>query len=284
MLLEADTCEDLDSLRLGLMGVNRFKSIIDLAHAFSLFRDLFLCHLIVRHLSEGVDLLEESLAFDVTVEDVLEDGHIVAHHLLLHLQDVHVSGELLDLATTDRVNKAGLTDTIAADKTVLFALDELHGSTVEQSFAANNDRHTRHHNVLLESFAFVVNNFGLRNSVFMGRKLGNFLVQGILSFCHRLCCLTSQATGIKGRVLLGLGLVDSSERVEEVIVLNSVTFLLHLVQNHGVRQLFSDDSVSLFDDDEFTLKQDFGDDLTDLVRGILRVHHAVGHEITHEGK
>jgi len=107
---------------------------------------------------------------------VLKHSDIVTLDLLLNLQDVHVSGEFLDLTSTDCIDQARLTDTIPADQAILAALDEPQCGVFEQSLATNDNVDALHGNVLLEAIALVVAALGRGDALLMAHKLGHFLV------------------------------------------------------------------------------------------------------------
>ena len=125
---------------------------------------------------------------------MLKDSLVVSFDLLLHLQDVDVFREILDLTPTDGVDQTRLTDTIPANQAILSALDELERGVFEQMQLANVDVDGLDENVLLEALAFVVSALGLGDARFVAFKLAQF-------FC-RVVSLLSLRLGQSGRFSL----------------------------------------------------------------------------------
>jgi len=92
--------------------------------------------------------------------------------------DIH--GEFLDLTSTDSVNETSLTDTVAADQSILATFDELEHRVFQKRLASNDNSDTSNENVALEAFTFIVAHFRLRDSEFIGFELSNFLVKCVL--------------------------------------------------------------------------------------------------------
>lgn len=105
---------------------------------------------------------------------MLKDSLVVSFDLLLHLQDVDVFREILDLTPTDGVDQTRLTDTIPANQAILSAFDELERGVFEQMQLANVDVDGLDENVLLEALAFVVSALRLGDAHFVIFKLAQF--------------------------------------------------------------------------------------------------------------
>jgi len=130
--------------------------------------------------------------------------------------------ELLNFATTDSVNEASLTDTVSANETILFTLDESHACVIEQSFSANNNCDACHIDVFFEAFAHLMTNLRFGNSLLVCTEFGYLLIKSILGLSLSLSGLSGQLTGVELRVLIGLTTIDTCEGVEEVFITDDV--------------------------------------------------------------
>jgi len=284
LLRETDTGQNLDSLRLSLVGTDRVQALENLGGASIVPRDLFLGELRVVNSGESIHFLQKLDTLDITVQDVLEHTYFVALDLLLNLQRMHVFGVLLDLATTDGVDETCLTDTVATNETVLAALSQLEGGSFQQSFTAHDNRDTLDVDVLVEAVALLVAHHGRRDSLLVAHKFGNFLVERVLLLLLAFLGSLAEFSRFVLRVRVGFGAFHSGERIEEIFVTDGTHATIGLLLGHHdwVAQLLSDDRVSLLDKEELFLQENSRENFADLKGIIFVVRHSVGHEVGDE--
>jgi hypothetical protein len=97
-----------------------------------------------------------------------------------------------------------------------------------------------------------------RDLALVSNELGNLFVKCISCYRFLLFNHVSEFTLVELRVVVRFCALHSNEGIYEIFVSHDGLFVpsLELVHSDRLLELFSDDSISLQDHDEFTLEQD----------------------------
>jgi hypothetical protein len=136
VLLEPETCQNVDSLCFSVVGIDSIQALIDLSETVSHLNLFLWLHLTGVNVRDICLLFEELESLHITIKNVLENWDIITSHFLFNLEDMEVHRHLVKLTSAHCVNEGGFTDTVSTYQTILTSSCETYCSFIEESLTS----------------------------------------------------------------------------------------------------------------------------------------------------